>query len=69
MALPEIKIGVFDMVWHGIGCLKSDPKTHYVSLETVAECFDMDVKDFCKRMKPGYDRAMKRWRDALREGG
>ena len=47
MSLPKIKIGIHEMDWHGVPCLKTSPDEHLVSLETLAMALDISVKDLC----------------------
>jgi len=36
MALPKIRIGVFEVGWHGAACLRAAPNIHYAT-EAVKE--------------------------------
>lgn len=48
MPLPKIKIGVREVMLHGLPVLRSSPDCHYVSIEDIAAMLGGTVKQACK---------------------
>lgn len=61
MALPHIRIGVQELVWHGAGCMKGAPNRHYIALEDVAEALNMPIKELCRRIGRWQDNRPPPW--------